>query len=298
VLPDPAAQSDSPDDADGEAGLRPDGAPSAHDSPVPVAAVQSIRFCRACGTPWESDWLECALCARAHPSTVTAVAAERAFRQDQREIRSAVSLYFALLGVSVVTMIALLVAEREPTAGEELLACGAMAAITTVWCLVASRADVVPQLAKRVWVPWFPLAVLAAVPTYAVATAAVMGLDAAFEIPDIGYLEPFMEDGWGFGWAVVAIAVMPAIFEEIAFRGIIFGVLQRVLGPTEALLVSALMFAILHLSVPSMPHLFLMGLVLGWLRLRTGSLLPGMLTHFTHNLLVLLAERNEGILPW
>jgi membrane protease YdiL (CAAX protease family) len=39
---------------------------------------------------------------------------------------------------------------------------------------------------------------------------------------------------------------------------------------------------------------------MGWLRIRTGSLLPGMLTHFTHNLLVLLAERNDdgGYLPW
>ena len=291
-----------PDRSDGAVGrVTGDDAPSPlrdADIVAPVAAVQAIRFCRACGTAWDPDWLECAICARARPAVVTAIAAERAFHQDEREIRSAISLYFALLGVSVVTMIALLVADREAMAGEELLAGAAMATITTIWCLVASRIDVGPQLLKPVRIGWFPLAALAAVPTYAIASAAVMGVDAAFELPDVRYLDSFMRGDWGFGWAVVAICVMPGIFEELAFRGVIFGALQRVLGSTEALLVSALMFAILHLSVPSMPHLFLMGVVLGWLRLRTGSLLPGMLTHFTHNLLVLLAERNEGILPW
>ena len=296
MLPDPTAQFDPPERADTGSRAGDDAAASAA-AAVPVAAVQAIRFCRTCGTSWDPSWLECGHCASARPAA-TAAAVQDAFRQDQREIRSAIWLYFALLGVSVVTMIALLVAEREPTAGEELFAGAAMAVITTIWCLVASRPDVVPQLVKRVWLPWFPLAALGAALTYALATAAVMGLDAAFELPKLDYLEPFMEGGWGFGWAVVGICVMPAIFEELAFRGVIFGALQRVLGSTEGLLVSALMFAILHLSVPSMPHLFIMGLVLGWLRLRTGSLLPGMLTHFTHNLLVLLAERNEGVLPW
>jgi len=40
----------------------------------------------------------------------------------------------------------------------------------------------------------------------------------------------------------------------------------------------------IHLSVPSFPHLFLMGLALGYLRSRTGSLYAGMVLHFTHNL--------------
>jgi membrane protease YdiL (CAAX protease family) len=306
-LSDPAAQPDpSQRRSEAVAAVPPSSGEAGEVAPVapatPVAAVQAIRFCRTCGAAWDPTWLECAQCARVRPAATgaTAFAIEQAFRQDQREIKSAVSLYFALLAVSAVMMVALMVAEREATAGEELFAGAAMAAITTVWCLVASRRDVLPQLAQRVSPAWFPIAALVAIPTYALAAGAVAALRAGFEIPDLRYLDPFIDQGWGFAWAVVGICVMPGVFEELAFRGVIFGALQRVLGSTEALIVSALMFAILHLAVPSMPHLFVMGLALGWLRIRTGSLLPGMLTHFTHNLLVLLAERTNdgGFLPW
>jgi membrane protease YdiL (CAAX protease family) len=58
----------------------------------------------------------------------------------------------------------------------------------------------------------------------------------------------------------------------------------------EAVLISALMFMVLHLAVLSFPHLLVIGLVLGYVRVRSGSLYPCMLLHFTHNLLVVLAE--------
>jgi membrane protease YdiL (CAAX protease family) len=51
------------------------------------------------------------------------------------------------------------------------------------------------------------------------------------------------------------------------------------------------------MSIPSLPHLLILGVVLGWLRVKTGSLYPGMLLHFSHNFLVILSERT-GSLPW
>ena len=70
------------------------------------------------------------------------------------------------------------------------------------------------------------------------------------------------------------------------------------LGARQSLFVTALMFGILHLSFVSLPHLFVMGLALGWLRMRTGSLLPGMALHFCHNFFAVAQETNGGILPW
>ena len=131
-----------------------------------------------------------------------------------------------------------------------------------------------------------------------VAYTVVSLLHRAVEVPIIGYLKSYTDAGYGFGAAVLMICVQPAIFEELGFRGVILTALEPVLGPREALLVSALIFAILHLSIPSIPHLFLMGIVLAWLRQKTGSLYAGMVAHFTHNLLVLLAERHGSLLPW
>jgi membrane protease YdiL (CAAX protease family) len=83
-------------------------------------------------------------------------------------------------------------------------------------------------------------------------------------------------------------AVTPAIIEEIAFRGIIFGGLARVLRDHEVIIVSALMFMALHLNPIRMPDLLLAGLILGFMRYKSGSWLPGIFMHFTHNFLVLL----------
>jgi membrane protease YdiL (CAAX protease family) len=127
--------------------------------------------------------------------------------------------------------------------------------------------------------------------TFVVATGALMVLKKLLGIPEIEVLPEFRAAGYGMFMVVVMIAVQPAVFEELAFRGLILGGLEHVLNPLEAVIVSAALFMIIHLSVPSFPHLFVMGLALGWLRLKSGSLYPCMLLHFSHNLLCVLSER-------
>jgi membrane protease YdiL (CAAX protease family) len=51
------------------------------------------------------------------------------------------------------------------------------------------------------------------------------------------------------------------------------------------------MFMILHLSVPSAPHLLLLGALTGFVRLRSKSIWPCVLMHFTHNAMCLAFER-------
>ena len=72
--------------------------------------------------------------------------------------------------------------------------------------------------------------------------------------------------------------------------GTILSALSRALRPTEAVLVSAMMFMILHLAPLRFPHTLAMGVAAGFLRLRTGSLYPCVLLHFTHNGLCVAAE--------
>jgi membrane protease YdiL (CAAX protease family) len=102
--------------------------------------------------------------------------------------------------------------------------------------------------------------------------------------------DPFVAAGFGLGSQVLWIAVMPGFWEELAFRGLMFERLRTVVSPQQAVVVTAMLFAIIHVSPLSMPYLLLMGLVLGWLRLRSGSLLPGMVLHAAHNLVIVLLE--------
>ena len=76
---------------------------------------------------------------------------------------------------------------------------------------------------------------------------------------------------------------LPAIGEELAFRGVIQADLSRLRGEREGWLLQGILFDIAHLF----PLNFLthagFGLALGWVRLRTRSLYPGMLIHAAWN---------------
>jgi ABC-2 type transport system permease protein/sodium transport system permease protein len=85
------------------------------------------------------------------------------------------------------------------------------------------------------------------------------------------------------------MAVVPAIFEELCFRGFIFGALRTRLSALLTIVVSALLFGVFHEILYSgrlLPSTFL-GLVLGWVRLRTRSVLPAILLHALNNGLLL-----------
>jgi membrane protease YdiL (CAAX protease family) len=111
-----------------------------------------------------------------------------------------------------------------------------------------------------------------------------------FHWPTVHLSESYLKVGWPI-WSIFVInAVQPGIFEEIAFRGIIQTRLNRILPWKEALLIQAALFSILHLSVMILVSHFLMGLLLGWVRLKTRQVYWGMLMHMAWNSLVLAQE--------
>lgn len=85
---------------------------------------------------------------------------------------------------------------------------------------------------------------------------------------------------------VFGFCVLPALTEEIAFRGLMQRWLLNAVKPSSALLLTAALFTIMHFSILSAPYLFLVGLLLGWVAYKTGSLYPSMLLHFLHNFVV------------
>jgi sodium transport system permease protein len=88
--------------------------------------------------------------------------------------------------------------------------------------------------------------------------------------------------------AVALFALLPAICEEAAFRGYILSGLEGGRKQGSAIVLSALMFGILHVLLSLVQQFFnaaLLGLVLGLLAIRSRSLLPGIVFHFLNNAL-------------
>src|SRR5262249_52537988 len=97
-------------------------------------------------------------------------------------------------------------------------------------------------------------------------------------------------------WLLVAVlAVAPAVLEELFFRGYLLTALEGEEGrPGRAVFASAALFALFHLlmagslAVERLLPSFLLGLVLGWLAVVSGSVFPGMLLHVIHNAVIVL----------
>lgn len=101
---------------------------------------------------------------------------------------------------------------------------------------------------------------------------------------------PRLLEELGRGWTLVVVAVMPALLEEAVFRGVLQGRLLALLGRRAGLSVTALAFALCHGMPAVLPLHFGLGLTLGVLRERAGSLLPGVLMHFCYNATIVLTS--------
>jgi len=120
------------------------------------------------------------------------------------------------------------------------------------------------------------------------------GLFHYFGWPSVNMSRAFVKAGWPWGAIFAALCLEPGIFEEIAFRGVFQTQLARILSQKEALLLQAAMFSILHLSPAIFVSHFVLGLLLGWVRQRTGHVYFGMVLHMAWNGLVVLQEMAKG----
>ena len=90
-----------------------------------------------------------------------------------------------------------------------------------------------------------------------------------------------------------AIAVTPAVCEEALFRGWLLGTLRRRLALVPAIAVQAVLFALFHMSPLSIVALAFVGLYLGWLFERTGSIAASMTAHCLYNATIIVVSNLQ-----
>lgn len=109
-------------------------------------------------------------------------------------------------------------------------------------------------------------------------------------VPFVSFTASYVESGFP-RWAVYAwLSVIPAVSEEVAFRGVIQEGLSHVGTKREALVIQSALFGVLHLSPIAFFTHTLMGLAFGWVRDRTRSIYPGMLIHAAWNAWIVFEE--------
>ena len=91
-----------------------------------------------------------------------------------------------------------------------------------------------------------------------------------------------MKEPWGY----VAVGILAPLAEEVVFRGAILRTLLGIMSKKNhwvAILISAAIFGVVHANLAQFVNALLMGLLLGWMYYRTGSLVPGILLHWINN---------------
>jgi len=104
-----------------------------------------------------------------------------------------------------------------------------------------------------------------------------------------------------FALAVLVAVLVGPLVEEVLFRGFVQPGLVRATGsPARGIAVTSVLFAALH-GLSAFPQIFLLSLLLGWIRERTGSTLLAGLVHALHNgqalLLALLLPQLADLPP-
>lgn len=98
--------------------------------------------------------------------------------------------------------------------------------------------------------------------------------------------------GKGIGGLLMALllgGVVAPVAEEVFFRGYLQAGLRSRWGARWALVISSLLFALVHLSPATLPPLFVMGLLLGYLYERTDSIWPSIILHALNNSMAFIA---------
>ena len=107
-----------------------------------------------------------------------------------------------------------------------------------------------------------------------------------FPIPRVVENANILQTGLGdlSQWQLIAIiAVIPAIFEELTFRGIFLYFLEKKYTFLKVSVVIGLMFGMMHLNVFTFLETALLGILLTMITIRSGSIIPAVVFHFVNN---------------
>lgn len=237
-------------------------------------------FCRECGAALGPDVGACVRCGTVPGPVEPPRPADGSIG---RGVASALALYFVLLLTLLVPLVV------KPT--DVLALLDKILIVDTVvvliWALV-HRDDIGPLLRRVGTASDWGLTLLAVPVTVTVALANVWLATEVLGVPDVDLFQIYFDAGYSLPLVLVLMAVQPAVVEELAFRGIVMERLSALVEPKVALVIAAVLFASLHLAFLSIVFLIVLGLIAGWLRLRSGSLYPAIALHLLHNTCVIL----------
>ncbi len=108
-----------------------------------------------------------------------------------------------------------------------------------------------------------------------------------YEPPPHALVEVFLEEEARapglIAYSIFLACIAGPIFEEIFFRGFCYPAFKKRWGAGRALVLSAAFFGLIHQNIFAFVPIFVLGMILGYLYEKTGSLVPSIVLHIVHN---------------
>lgn len=141
--------------------------------------------------------------------------------------------------------------------------------------------------------PWFTLFWVICLAVGTIAPSSYLTELLKIELP--ADYEKLFSGIMGSDLGYMAVGVLAPIAEEIVFRGAILRRLADAMGHRRrwvAITLTALLFGIVHNNMAQGLNAFIIGLMLGWMYVRTGSIVPGIVFHWANNSIAFLLYRS------
>ena len=94
--------------------------------------------------------------------------------------------------------------------------------------------------------------------------------------------------GISLAYPLLVVGLFGPFCEEVFFRGFALPAFAKRYGLNGGILISAALFSVFHFSIGSFVPIFIFGIVLAWLYIRTGSIYPSIIAHSTQNVVATL----------
>jgi len=107
---------------------------------------------------------------------------------------------------------------------------------------------------------------------------------------------PIAETPWELFISLLVIGVAAAVCEEVLFRGILQGSMEK-LGKAGMFIIVSVLFAAFHFNIEHFLGIFMLSLLIGFIVYRTNSLYMGMAAHFTNNAAALIISYFANQVP-
>ncbi len=235
--------------------------------------------CEQCNTPLQKRAKFCGTCG----------AAVNKQQNDklQKSVQYIIVFYLSFLALAIANAILF---EEDTSLSSEIVVEAVFILMTLTFCLLDIKAILKLYGLGDIDLKSIVLSIVAPIITAIIVYYTIGWINVVLEGYDNNMYEAYVYYDYPLVYAIIFLAILPPIFEELAFRGFLFNQMRKVSSVQVTIIGTSFIFALVHFSLISFIWIFPFGMLLGYLRQRYQTLWLGMIVHFIHNFLVLMLD--------